>query len=912
MFGAGFARNLLWAAALLLAPTIASAQQPSPTGTLTGQVIDAKSGQALSDVGVQIVGTTRGIQTAIDGRFRFTDVAAGTLTIQLRRIGYQPKTITGLLLEAGKTLDQPVALERADVRLEAVVATAESERGTVSEALDAQRNAAQVVSSVTAEQISRSPDANAAQAVQRVSGVSVQDGKYVLVRGLGERYTTTSLNGSRVPSPEPERKVVPLDLFPSGLIQSVTTSKTFTPDLPGDFSGAHVDIRTREFPAERQVTYGVTIGAGESTLGKDIAYAPGVGGEPFALANGGRALPASARGNLGAVTPQQSNQIINSFRDVWRAGLRGARPNMSLRTSVGGSDDVFGRRFGYLLSGTYSYSQDVRLNQSRALVGPAGAEINRFTGDNSGESVLWGGLLNASTLIGRHTRVSMNSMYNRSADNDARVERGVVEEFGFLKEQQLLSYVERAVWSSQLAGEHQSGRHALDWSVTGSGVTRNEPDRSELGYVIEPGASGSERKLWDFSGQGAMRTFSELDEKAAEGKASYRLELGRSGRAKIKIGGLARGTTRESDVHAFAIGATQLADSIRALPPEELFGGRFTAPDSVVLQLRSLSQGGSYSANDAIYAGFGMLELPLAETITLIGGARVEHAALTVRSTSTNGDRSKVTPTYTDVLPSLALTYRPTETHTLRLSVSRTLARPEYRELSNVATYAPVSGTIQAGNPRLVRTLISNADMRYEFYPRRGEVLSAAVFAKHFENPIERVYDVTSGKPVTTWVNARGADNYGVELELRKDLDFIADWMFPLTAFSSVTLMQSDIDLGVTSSTNANRAMVGQSPYVVNAGLTYSSRDRKSSATVLYNRVGPRIWEAGLTPVADAEELARDVLDLSIRLPMRRGLTARFDAKNLLNAPYEIRQGDVTREHYEAGRTLQFGVSVQR
>jgi len=186
------------------------------------------------------------------------------------------------------------------------------------------------------------------------------------------------------------------------------------------------------------------------------------------------------------------------------------------------------------------------------------------------------------------------------------------------------------------------------------------------------------------------------------------------------------------------------------------------------------------------------------------------------------------------------------------------------------------------------------------------------VFAKRFQDPIERVYDLTSGRPVTTWVNARGADNYGVELEARKDLDIIADWLAPLAAFSSVTIMRSDIDLGVTASTNPNRAMVGQSPYVVNGGLTYSSRDRAASATLLYNRVGPRIWEAGLTPVPDAKELARDVLDLSIRWPMRGGLTARMDAKNLLDAPYEIRQGLVTREYYNTGRTLQFGVTVQR
>jgi len=901
--------------AILAAVAPMAAQEPaSPrSATLVGQVIDGKTGHPLGDVGVQLVGLDRGVQTGIDGRFRFANVPAGPVTIHVRRLGYQPKTITGLLLEAGKTAEQPVALDRSVVTLSAVVASAEKERGSVDAALDEQRNATGIVSSISSEQIGRSPDANAAQAVQRVSGVTVQDGKYVFVRGLGERYTTTALNGARVPSPEPERKVVPLDLFPSGLIQSVTTSKTFTPDVPGDFSGAHVDIRTREFPSEQQLTYSASLGIADRTVGRRLAYAPGVGGEMFALANGGRALPAPARaaGDFSSVTRPQANQIINSFRDVWSANMREARPNASARFSVGGNEALFGRRVGYLVSGTYSYSQDSRENATRAVVGPSGTEKDRFTGIHSGESVLWGGLLNTSALLGRHSRLTLNGMYNRSADNDARVDRGFVEEFGLPMERELLSYVERAVWSAQLTGEHQAGRQALDWALGGSGVARNEPDRSELGYVLETGPGGVERKLWDFSGQGAVRTFSELDDKAIEGRANYKLELG-TGHAYLKLGGLARGATRESDVRAFAIGALSMEDSVRALPPEVLFGGRFTAPDSSVLLLRPLSQGGSYSADDALFAGFAMLEAPITGALSLIGGARVEHAEMTVRSMSSIGTPSLAKPSFTDVLPSLALTYRAADAHTLRLSVSRTLARPEYREISGVATVDPVKDVILQGNPQLVRTLIDNVDVRYEFYPRRGEVLSAALFAKRFQNPIERVYSATSGKPVITWVNAESADNYGVELEARKQLDVIAEWLAPMTAFTSATLMQSRIELGSTASTNPNRAMVGQAPYVINAGLTWTASAGRTSATLLYNRVGPRVYEAGITPFPDAEELARDALDLSVRWPMRGGLSGRFDAKNLLNAPYEIRQGAVTRELYNVGRTFQLGLTVQR
>jgi len=223
-------RTTLAIAAALFSAIPLAAQ--APTGRIVGRILDAGTGQGLTDVGIQVVGTTLGASSGIDGRYTLPPIPAGTVTIQVRRLGYQPKTVTGIILGAGKTIEQNITMEAATITLAAQVVTASAERGSVSEALDAQRTATGVVSSITSEQISRSPDGDAAQAVQRVSGVTVQGGKYVFVRGLGERYTTTQLNGTRLPSPEPEKRVVPLDLFPSGLLQTITTQKTFTPDQP--------------------------------------------------------------------------------------------------------------------------------------------------------------------------------------------------------------------------------------------------------------------------------------------------------------------------------------------------------------------------------------------------------------------------------------------------------------------------------------------------------------------------------------------------------------------------------------------------------------------------------------------------------------------------------------------------------
>jgi len=909
---ARFVRSTLVLACVAHIGTVAAlrAQQPTPqptarTGRIVGRIIDASTGQGLSDAGVQIVGTTLGTSSAIEGRYTVPNVPAGTVTIQVRRLGYTPKTVTGVLLDAGQILEQDVTLQTATVKLQVMQTTASSERGTVNDALDQQRTATGIVSSVTAEQITKSPDSDAAQAVQRVSGVTVQDGRYVFVRGLGERYTTASLNGSRIPSPEPEKRVVPLDMFPAGLLQSITTSKTFTPDQSGDFSGAQVDIRTREFPARRQITYSLTSGYNSGATGSNVLTAPRAGGERLAFVGNKRNLPwlVASVGNFQQINLNQGdkNLLINTFRNSWSPRTERASPNMSTSVSVGGNDAVLGHRIGYVASGTYSLTQDQKSGQVRALAErgtTAGAtrEIDRFVGTTGSSSVLWGGLVNLSTLLGANTRVMLNNTYNRTADNDARSETGSLENEGIRAHIDRLQYVERSVRSNQLAAEHQLGRRQkLDWSATSSAVTRDEPDRSEFVTALErPTPNAPESALWLNTGnQGAVRTFATLDEKSIEGRVNYQLTFPWRSRER-----------------AFSISAAGAPQALRGLAPEQLFDGRFSQGAMPVFDIAPLGQGGSYDARDRLSAGYAMTEIGITDRIQFIGGARVELDKVRVNAVSTLGSPVSTNKSWTDVLPSAALNMRLTDAQSLRLSLSRTLARPEYRELSPIASRDVIGGDNVEGDPNLERTRISNADLRWEWYPNAGEVVSVAVFGKHFTNPIERVYRATSGTRTVFYLNADAADNYGVELELRKNMGLLARGLQPLTAFTNITVMESKITLGETtaSATNKDRRMVGQAPYVVNAGLTYTPLRGTTSATLLVNRIGERIDAAGDQPLPDVIERARTALDFSLRFPVIAAVSGRLDAKNLLDEPYKTVQGTVTRESYLTGRVFQIGL----
>lgn len=891
------------------APTIAVAGN----GRIVGKVLDARSGQGLSDVAIQVVGTTTGTSSGLEGRYSLGRVTAGTITLHIRRLGFAPKTVTGIMLDAGGTIEQDIALDPVTVSLETQIVTASVERGSVNAALDKQRTATGVVNSVTREQISKSPDSDAAQAVQRVSGVTVQDGKYIFVRGLGERYTTTSLNGARIPSPEPERKVVPLDLFPSSLIQTVTTSKNFTADQPGDFSGAQVDIRTREFPLGRETEMSSSFGYNAAAKNQPLVVAPALGQDWLGFAGSERQLP----GELSEPMPQQPSQttvntIVRSFRNAWSPLSKEGAPNRSVNITTGGSKP-FGNtsQAGYVAALSYSYNQELRDREVRAYAEATNgtSEVDRFEGSTGRASVLWGGIANLSLTLGTSTRLSLNNTYNHTADNEARRESGFSENLGTRLLINRLRFVERTVRSNQIVAERQLGaRQRLALSFTNSSVKRSEPDRSE--FVQVEGAPG-ELPYWLDATEGAVRTFGTLNESNYNTALDYALQFGPADRQhELKVGGLHRYTERVARNQVFSIQAPSLSLEERRLSPEQIFDGRFTGETDAVFRVVPLSQGGSYGALDELGAGYATVEWALSDRYRLITGARLERTSTIVAAEPTVGKRVRINPLYTDVLPSVLLNVRLTEGQNLRLSATRTLSRPEYRELAEVQYRDVIGGENVIGNPDLERTLISNLDARWEWYPRGGEVFSVGLFAKRFDKPIERVFLATSGTRIVTFLNADRGDNLGLELDARVGLGRIADVFEPLTVFSNATFMKSKVELGDDPRVaQENRPMVGQAPSVVNAGLTFAPGEKGFSTTLLFNRVGRRIVSASQRPLPVTYEEARSALDIAMRIPLFGTVSAKLDARNLLDQPYRQTQGTVTRESYFSGRVYTVGLN---
>jgi outer membrane receptor protein involved in Fe transport len=907
--------------ALVLSPVGVRAQGG---GRIVGRVVDAATGRGISGAQVSVPGTSLRTLSGVDGRYNLTGVPSGAQTVSVMHLGHAPKTVTGVQVTEAATLD--ISLSQATLAIGGITVTANRERGSVNRALDEQRTAIGVTNSTTSEQIARSPDSDAAQAVQRVSGVTVQDGKYVFVRGLGERYTTASLNGARIPSPEPEKRVVPLDMFPSSLLEAITTSKTFTPDQPGDFSGAQVNLRTRSFPARRTVTG--AIGTGYSPgQGGAMLFVPGAGGDWLGTASAQRDLPLRLRqaGNLNGLTQGDVNVLARSFRNEWSPREGDLSPNLSGNLSVGGEDPVLGQRIGYIASATYSRSQDVRTDEERTRVaaGDQGQPLAQdvFRGSTGSTGITWGGMLNLSTLIGgANHRIELNNSYNRTSDYEAREAVGSFEEFSNVQHVQSLSlqFVERSVRSNQLRGTHMLGRARIDWQGSNSRVVRSEPDRSDLLYGQEEDITTGQllAPAWlGFLAGGARRTFSALDEDSYNGDLALSVNVGPSGsEGRIKLGGAYRHTQRDYESQSYDLRSLNLTHGERALSPEEVFDGRYAQGADGRLTVSRNLFGGTYMATDNVAAGFAMAEWTFGDRLQVVGGARVERWELELTDRPADGSRRVTGRANTDVNPALALNYRMSDAVTMRLSATQTLARPEYRELSlSQRVTDPTARQIEFGNPELERTRVQNYDARWEWYPASGEVLSLGFFAKRFQDPIERIEVAATGASQFSFANAESAVNYGVELEVRKQLGSLSPALEPFTVTLNATVMHSRIRLGedaLSAATSDERPMVGQAPYVLNAGLAYATDGGRTSATLLYNIVGKRISAAATQPITvNSYEMPRNMLDFSLRLPLHGRFSGKVDAENLLDAPVEIRQGDVVRLRYRTGRSVGLGVT---
>lgn len=906
-------------------------QQQAAGGRIQGKVTDSETGEPLVGAEVYLDGTQLGSLTDLDGNYHIEGIPAGTQAIRVNYLGYATKTVSDVAV-AGATpavVDVKMVSEALVAEGVTVEVTAEEERGSVAGALDYQRSSANVVNGISAQEIARTPDANAGEAVRRVSSASLVDGRYVYVRGLGERYSTALLDGISLPTPEPEKRVVPLDLFPSSMIESVFTVKSFTADLPGDFAGGVVSIQTKAMPDEGFFRISTGVGYNANLNDVDVVTYEGGDTDWLGVDDGTRGLPSgfpdrisitAPRGEVAELHDLLEGDFVSEVKQADFGDL-----NKSFGLSFGGPAALFGDTGGYYAGLSYSYNANAR--DQREFYPSLAADLFAYDFDTQLglREVSWGGLGGYGFELGPTDRLSFKVLLTHNTEDEARIVTGPFDlsTSGFARISRF-QFVERLLLSNQLKGEHKVGwigDGRFEWDASYGLATREEPDTRQSFYV---GQSRTGEFFFNETGDNG-RFFSDLTDHLVQGATKLSTRIPIFGRAAILDLGL-RGGWRTRDFSARRFSYEDASPAGRTLLAEDLFTSENVAAGNIRF-LERTEPNDEYDAEELSGAAYASLDMGLSDALRLTAGVRVEgndtrldsfDPASGNRVEGLSADLSTVEP-----LPTLGLRWELSEDQVVHLSAARTIVRPQFRELAPFRYDTYLESTL--GNPFLQNGEIYNADARWSLFPNVGEILSVGAFYKRFNDPIEIVRLPTAGTGTGTPepYNGPGAYTYGVEVELRQDLGNLTGALqgFGLSANASLaeSKVQQDepVEVFAGSSagegptildpevfTNDSRPLVGQSDFLVNASLYYTSGATGTTATLLYSGVGERLAQVGTLGFDDIYEQPRHTFDLSLEQPLWRALSAKLSLQNLTDEPYEFRLGDDVTTRYEIGRQV--------
>jgi outer membrane receptor protein involved in Fe transport len=838
------------------------------TGKISGTVTDKKTGETLIGVSVKIAGTTKGVGTDVEGRYTIGGLATGKYVIEVSYITYAKKNITEIEVKDGSTTVVNVVLEEANSQiLNQVVITASVKQESVNTLYAGQKNSARISSGITADLIRKSPDKNTSEVLKRVSGASIQDGKFLVIRGLSDRYNVALINNSLLPSTEPDRRAFSFDIIPSNMIDKIVINKTASPDLPGDFAGGVTQVMTKDIPDNNFINFSISTGYNTQSTFNDFTSNKRNSTDFLGFDDGTRALPGrfpARRATYNSASTDLRIAYSKLMPNLYAEKTVTALPLQNYQFTWGNVSKFKNEgTFGSIISLNYRKEQNIREAEREAYDGIN--FINKYQDLNYRYNVALGGLANFSYKI-RRNKISLKNLFNQSFE-DSYIDRA-----GFINQNTAIKYNsselnQKSLLTSQLEGEHQIGERnlKLDWNLNYALIKREQPDLRTIMY----GSIQNSNAPYSLIDNNTKRFFSNLNENNYGGSAALSMPFTLfNKKSNFKIGGLKQIKDRAFDARIFLYteaSSSQFDNAKLVLPKESIFSEANIARNGFVLDEITNNQD-SYTGKTDLNAGFLMLDNSISEKVRLVWGARVEGYNQTIDALNSTGTSVSYDQDFFDVLPSANLTYSLSPKANLRLSGSRTVTRPELRELAPFVFVNQEENVQISGNPNLVRSQNTNADIRYEFYPSPGEALTLSVFYKNFQKPIEQVTDGTSTADNLkfSYQNADQAYTYGFELDVRKKLNFIseASWLDNFIAYANFTYLKSEVKSKIPGF--KTRQLQGLSPYLINAGIQYNSAATGLSFNALYNRIGDRIGKVGNESVPNIYEKGRDMIDFQV------------------------------------------------
>jgi hypothetical protein len=935
-----------------------------PLGTLTGTVVALDSGEVIPRATIIFRGVD--FETTTDDQGRFSaDLPAGTYSFSVIHPDYSSRTVDDVVVEAEAAAAVDVELTPAAIQLEEVAVFATEEviiQGGIANLIDETRNSAVVLNLIGAEQIGRTGDSDAAGALSRVTGLTVNDQGFVYVRGMGERYSSSLLNTARLPSPEPDRRVVPLDLFPASVIESISVQKTFSPELPGDFGGGAISIRTAGIPDDRyqrrlRTKVGASVGYNVGTSLTEQLVAQRAGTDVLGIDLGERALPETIvdSGSIevdpggifgtGGYTQEEVNELGRSLPNRWQPEERKLPLDYGVNASVRDKIELAGGgSFGFNIAALYSNSwnnETGQLNSYQPATGGGVSAYNTYTTESTQNAIDLGSLLDLVWEPRRGRSVESTTLLVRSTTDSHEVLEGTTRDEGDLDvlltemvwtEDMLFSQgVATEIATDFLQGITFGGRYVF------SLAERYQPDAIYLYYLETSGGQAGDGVVDnDFSvlsqrrDDDQQRVWTTVRDTVHDAELSMEIPLGllgRPGSDYLDLGVYGMLQNRETDLRRFSF----IPEGIDPLFEED--PGVVFDPANIgdeITFLEGTYPADNYTGEHLIGAGYAAVDTLLFADIRMNAGARAEYSRQSVTAfTFPEGNPETPELETLDVLPAINFTVPVLERSQIRFGGSRTVNRPDLRELSSAPFFGPPGFGVVQGNPDLKRAEIWNADLRWESYLSMNESVSVGLFYKSFTDPIE-IAQLQGAAFTKVPVNIDGATNIGVELEWAFQFRFVSDGLRSLMlsidyataererqwrrrlgtvasvfrdlrATGNVALIQSRVDYGESglqyqgvtiSNTSKERPLQGQAPYVVNAALGYRnevswSQDRPihTSAYLNYNVVGPFIFQLGVEGVDDFYQQPFHKLDLVLRQQFGYIFSMGLELGNLLDLP---------------------------
>ena len=874
---------------------------------LSGKVLNNKN-EPLAGASIKFDGSNAGAISGVDGGFTLTLSVGKKYTLTVSSVGYQTKTIDEVEVLQGQVNELNITLEVSSQELTGVtVSTRSSARKETAASLIAfQKNTNTVASVISAEAIRRSPDKNTGEVLKRTPGASIQEGRFIIVRGLADRYNQAMLNGILLTSTEPDRKTFSFDLIPAPMIDNIIINKAFVPEYPGEWAGGLIQVNTKDIPAKSFFNVHVGTGFNSQTIGKDF-YRDGQGGnfDWLGFDDGTRALPSSyiKKSQFSLLTKPEKAEIGKQLRNAWAPETITAPLTVSFQANGGFTTKIAGKQVGGTFGVLYQKANKIQelLNRRNNFGGSSVVIESSYDDTKHLQEVTAGALGSLSVQLNPKNRISLKSIINVNNSNYVTQRKGYdVGRAEELKGSEI-TFKQNTFFTAQLTGEHSIAAPVkLKWYGAFNILDGYIPDQRRILYSKNIGSADPYKNIISqtLSQQNGSRIYQSLSDYiyTAGGDLTYTFSLFDQKQA-VKGGYMLQVKDRLYDGQFFSNFLAGNDENLKLLAPDKIFApenfGNGIDDNKIGFDAIN-NKNFRYLANTILNAGFIQFDNQFSSAFRVVWGLRVENYDQLVGSVKTWDERFNHTEV-TDFLPGINATLKLNQKTNIRLTGSQTVIRPELRELASLNIYDFELNASVQGNPQLKRTKVSNFDLRYELYPRAGETFSVGVFYKYFKDPIEQLLDEQSGGASTfSFVNAEKANNYGVEIEVRKKLDF-SSTLKNFTFQANAAYIHSKVK---STSYQLDRPLQGQSPYLLNIGLLYDLEKAGLNLTFLYNQIGRRIYVIGTSAIAvggapDVYESPRPLLDFQLakKILKKKG-EIRVNVADVINRTQYFYQND--------------------